>query len=120
VVGKGGEMPSGEWTIIHSQCVDGDYGSARDVDLTGASGTFNLSVWTCAPPDSLAAAVVSPDTLIVGDSVVRETLNYSTMVQPTSHWEEGSGCDDGTNVESHYESGYAYSTIRDVTIKVPE
>ncbi len=120
VLGRGGKMVPGEWNTIHSDCVDTDYGSARDVALTDVDGDFDLSVWTRDPPDSLAVAVVQPSSLTVGNAIVRQGLD-SNPIEETVTGDDGDsgGCEDGGVTTWSSVVAYRYETVEGVAITAP-
>lgn len=119
LLGMGGQMAHGEWNAISSECVDSDYGDARDVVLTDDDGYFNLSVWTRHPPDSLAVAVVEPDLLTLGDVSVRRSMESSPIEEmSTGPDDDSGGCEDGGVTTRSYVVAHRYETVKDLVVFV--
>ena len=95
-----------QWQLL-GQC-DGEgaerVGTLRNVFLTREDGRFQLAVSVCRTLDSLAVAVVYPDTVILGEPFSPESVQPE-VVEKTGRREDGSFCDGD---EYSYEDGYVY------------
>ena len=92
---------------------------AEDISLTTDEGYFSLHVVLCSPPhDTLAVAVVLPDTIIVGSRIDRRQIHYSEYQQYYSYTEEKSFCGDKM-VEGDYLAGYSYRRVDSLVVTIP-
>jgi hypothetical protein len=109
----------GTWRMLHSCSVAeaADWGGAQDIVLTGTGGDFYLSLWLCEPPDSIAAAVVLPDNIILGPQIPRTALEYTTYHATSLTTEDGFLCDHA--VAHEYLNGYKYDTVEHLIVTVP-
>ena len=112
----GGCGSEGMWARLSSRCEEFGY-STRDVVITPPNGRYFLSVFTCCPPESIAAAIVLPDTLIVSQVVLTKDLRRSELEKQFSYVEEGFVCDD-TVIGTHTTS-YLYEEVDSLNIPVP-
>ena len=85
----------GAWRLIHSCPVSiaDDYGGTDDISLTDRFGRFSLSSWSCAPAESIAAAIVLPDTILLGTPIDRRSLSYQEYDGLYEVKEDGFFCD---------------------------
>jgi hypothetical protein len=110
--------PRDTWKVLHScpSAVQDDYGGAQDIAITPANGRFWLDVWSCDRPESIAVAVVLPDTIIMGSRVWRRDYDYQEF------WKEyetsdGGLCADDEDV--NVIDGYMYHGIDSLVVPVP-
>ena len=115
MMGRGGCGSKG-WVRVFPSCEQYGYGyGTRDIVITG--NTYWLSVFTCCRPDSIAAAVVLPDTLIVSQVVLTRDLYRSEVEEAYSYGKDGFLCDD--RITGSYVSSYIYEAVDSVIIPVP-
>jgi hypothetical protein len=107
---KGGDpAPSADW----HRATD-SYGMTEGIAITSATGRFRVGNCTYYYlPDSLAVAVVLPDTMFMSRPVGTSTLHVTEIEAP--HKVDGFMCDD---TEWHVES-YAYEFVDSLLILVP-
>ncbi len=110
----------GSWRLVHScrVAVADDYGGTNDVFLTGNFGRYYLSIWCCSPPESIAAAIVLPDTILMGKAIARASILYPQ--EHTGTYEEGGGgffCEQSDTKQ--YVQGYMYGYIDSLVLQVP-
>jgi hypothetical protein len=107
-----------EWEIL-SECGDRgiDYGPFVTTALTTETGKFGLRVPICGSGypshDSLAVAVVYPDTIIVGPSFAYDVVK-PTVIEATARREKDWGCDE----DFTYPDGYIYE-YPSITFPIP-
>ena len=100
-------------------CEDAGYFPNRTHALTDAAGRFELGFWSCETPETLAVAVLTPDTLIMGSVVPMDALRGSYQVNTGEFERAGSGgCDGGAGVKERRITSYIYYTDG-LTIHVP-
>lgn len=110
--------PDGTWRILQScdRAVQQDYGGEHDISITRSNGRFGLNVWSCDRPDSIAAAVVLPDTIIMGSPVWRRDYYYQEF-RREHETSDGGLC---ANEEDHIViEGYMYYGIDSLVVPVP-
>ncbi len=100
------------WGRLGSIC-----GHTQDVTLTDSRGFYRLRVCSCFAPDTIASAVVTPDSLIVGNMVETRNLDRAEFEQYYSYEEDGFLCDD--TVSGSYVSSYDYEHVDSLLIPVP-
>jgi hypothetical protein len=110
--------PGGTWEILQScdRAVQPYYGGEHDISITHSNGRFWLTVWSCDRPDSIAAAVVLPDTIIMGSRVWRRDYYYQEF-RRRYETSDGGLCaneEDVTVID-----GYMYTGIDSLVVTVP-
>lgn len=116
MVARGRFSPSLGWERLLSRCGRPEDWSGP-VAITDSNGRFRVSPCACVEPDSIAVAVVLPDTMIVGDPIRRRSLSrYETDVDD-SYTEDGFLCDD--TVKSSYVDYYTYQHVDSIIVPVP-
>lgn len=108
----------GSWKMVHScrVAIADDYGGANDLYLTNGFGRFNLSIWCCSPPESVAAAIVLPDTILMGKAIFPGALNRTVHSGTYKVKRDGFLCDDS---ETRYrDDGYLYD-VDSLVVPVP-
>lgn len=111
-VEKGGG--DGQWSIVQSLCFYEKNEEVHDLTLTRADGAFALSVWRCELPESIAAAIVFPESLLVGGPVSYHDLLSSEVEVMNDQLDDGFFCDKTTTIVGSYK----YS-IKDALVTVP-
>jgi hypothetical protein len=112
------EKIDGSWRMVHS-CQVGiaeGYGGTNDLFLTTHNGRFSLSVWSCAPIETIAAAIVLPDTIVLGTPIDRTSLYYQEFTGTRAIEEDGFLCNH-TDYQN-YIQGYMYD-VDSVVVNVP-
>jgi hypothetical protein len=96
---------------FHPGCERADYFPNHSHTLTGSTGHFYLTFWTCETVDTLAVAVVTPDTVIMGSIVPMDSMRdgYVVIEEEYEREEDGGGCDDGTTARERRIAGYIFS-----------
>ena len=106
IFGRGGDLPS-EW--IRLDCC----GMGSGLDLTGDRGRYRVAACPGVVPDSIAAAVVLPDTTIMSLPVGTADLYVTEEEEPFT--EDGFLCDDtGWRVVN-----YHHESVDSVIVPVP-
>jgi hypothetical protein len=113
-----GEFDSG-WRILHSCSPERaeEWGGTRDIFLTDHWGRYYLSVWNCSAPDSIAPAVVLPDTILFGPRIARRSLGNFRYDRTYEIEEDGFLCDDEHDVT--VVDGYMYDNLDSLKVMVP-
>ena len=93
-----------------------EWGGATDIVVTPENGRFWLSVWSCTKPDSIAPAVVLPDSTILGSRVQRQGLEYQRYDRTEEIDGSGSFCEGDDEVT--VVDGYMYRSLDSLTVPV--
>lgn len=103
-----------EWERLGGSCYSGEclQQGARLV-ITGENGRFSLGVCSCSKPDSVAAAVILPDTLMMSPPIPIADLNVTEFFK--SRKDDGLVCDNTTLHVSYY----GYNQAGELTVAVP-
>jgi len=106
------------WWRLDSYCGRSEYYQFDgNIALTNGSGGFSLHPCSCQEPDSIAVAVLLPDTMILSASVCTTNLYVYEMQESYSYEEDGFLCDN--TVSGSYLRNYLYEHVDSLDIPVP-
>lgn len=119
LVGRGGNVGLGEeWERLDSNCGRDEYFTFDgNIAITITNGRYFLQPCSCQLPDSIAAAVLLPDTMILSQPIARRSLSVYEAHTSYSYAEDGFMCDN--TITDSYLSNYVYGGVDSVIIPVP-